>query len=57
MNAHAPIYLVPGIRGSAVPAAALGAVRLSLGRSTTREQIDRAAESLARAWRSVRQAG
>ena len=35
-------------------ATALGAVRLSLGRSTTREHVDRAAGVLARAWRSVR---
>ena len=35
-------------------ATALGAVRLSLGRSTTREHVDRAASVLARAWRSVR---
>jgi cysteine desulfurase len=33
---------------------ALGAVRLSLGRSTTREDIERAASELASAWRSVR---
>jgi cysteine desulfurase len=38
-------------------ATALAAVRLSLGRSTTREHTDRAASMLARAWRSVHQAG
>lgn len=36
---------------------ALGAVRLSLGRSTTREQVDRAAHALLRAWHTVQQAG
>jgi cysteine desulfurase len=36
-------------------AAALGAVRLSLGRSTAREHIDRAASALVRAWNSARQ--
>jgi cysteine desulfurase len=35
--------------------AALGAVRLSLGRSTTPADIERAASELARAWRRVRQ--
>ncbi|HPC83328.1 MAG TPA: cysteine desulfurase family protein [Thermoanaerobaculaceae bacterium] len=35
------------------PATALGAVRLSVGRSTTREQIDLAAHALLRAWRAV----
>lgn len=34
-------------------ATALGAVRLSLGRSTTRAQVDRAAHALLRAWRSA----
>jgi cysteine desulfurase len=34
--------------------AALGAVRLSLGRSTTEADIQRAASELARAWRQVR---
>jgi cysteine desulfurase len=34
---------------------ALGSVRLTLGRHTTREEVDRAAESLARAWRASRQ--
>ena len=38
-------------------AIALGAVRLSLGRSTTREDVDRAAAALARAWRSGRPDG
>ena len=31
---------------------ALGSVRLTLGRHTTRDDVDRAAEALARAWRS-----
>jgi len=31
---------------------ALGSVRLTLGRHTTREEVDRAAEALARAWQS-----
>jgi len=35
---------------------ALGAVRLSLGRSTTQADITTAASDLARAWRSVRSA-
>lgn len=35
------------------PERALGAVRLSLGRSTTEEQIERAAEALATAWRHL----
>jgi cysteine desulfurase len=34
--------------------AALGAVRLSLGRSTTRAEVERAACELTRAWRQVR---
>lgn len=38
-------------------ATALGAVRLSLGRSTTREQVDRAAHALLRAWHTVQGAG
>jgi cysteine desulfurase len=33
---------------------ALGSVRLTLGRQTTTEAVDRAAESLARAWRTSR---
>ena len=33
---------------------ALGAVRLSLGRATTREDIERAASELANAWRATR---
>jgi cysteine desulfurase len=33
---------------------ALGAIRLSLGRSTTREDVALAASELASAWRSVR---
>jgi len=36
--------------------AALGTVRLSLGRSTTREDIETAAQALATAWRALRQA-
>lgn len=35
---------------------ALGAVRLSVGRSTTRHDVERAASSLAAAWRRLRQA-
>ncbi len=35
------------------PGVALGAVRLSLGRSTTRHDVARAAQALARAWREV----
>jgi cysteine desulfurase len=35
-------------------AEAVGSVRLTLGRQTTREEVDRAAESLARAWRVSR---
>jgi cysteine desulfurase len=38
-------------------ATALGAVRLSLGRFTTREQIDKAAQALVSAWRSTRGIG
>jgi cysteine desulfurase len=33
------------------PSEALGSVRLTLGRGTTREDVDRAADALARAWR------
>ena len=36
------------------PEAALGAVRLSLGRDTAEAEIDRAAEALASAWRRLR---
>ena len=36
-------------------AEAVGSVRLTLGRQTTLEEVDRAAESLARAWRASRQ--
>jgi cysteine desulfurase len=36
-------------------AEAVGSVRLTLGRHTTLEEVDRAAESLARAWRASRQ--
>jgi cysteine desulfurase len=36
-----------------VPDAALGAVRLSLGRATTEEEIAAAASALAAAWRSL----
>ena len=35
------------------PAAALGAVRLSLGRATTRQDVEAAAARLAEAWRTV----
>jgi cysteine desulfurase len=37
------------------PSEALGSVRLTLGRNTTLGDVDRAAESLARAWRVARQ--
>ena len=36
-------------------AEAVGSVRLTLGRQTTLEEVDKAAESLARAWRASRQ--
>ena len=36
------------------PAEALGSVRLTLGRSTTVEDVDRAAETLARSWARLR---
>jgi len=39
------------------PRAALGAVRLSLGRTTTTEDIAAAAEALARAWRQLKGTG
>jgi cysteine desulfurase len=39
-----------------IPSAeAVGSVRLTLGRHTTREEVETAAASLARAWRSIRQ--
>jgi cysteine desulfurase len=45
------ILLALGIPGDA----ALGTVRLSLGRSTTRDDIESAATALAAAWRALRQ--
>ena len=36
------------------PARAAGAVRLSVGRGTTRDEVERAAEALAGAWRRIR---
>jgi cysteine desulfurase len=36
-------------------AEAVGSVRLTLGRDTTREEVDRAAKSLVRAWHACRQ--
>jgi cysteine desulfurase len=35
------------------PAEAVGSVRLTLGRSTTNEDVVRAADALARAWHSM----
>ncbi len=48
-----PVLLAMGIGA----ATALGAIRLSLGRATTREQIHRAARALVRAFREVGPAG
>jgi cysteine desulfurase len=45
------ILLALGIPGDA----ALGTVRLSLGRSTTRDDVESAATALAAAWRALRQ--
>jgi cysteine desulfurase len=45
-----PVLLAMGL----VPALALGAVRLSLGRGTTEAEVDLAAAALVRAWREVR---
>jgi cysteine desulfurase len=36
------------------PSEALGSVRLTLGRDTTRDEVDRATDSLARAWRATK---
>lgn len=44
-----PVLLAMGVDA----ATALGAIRLSLGRATTREQIHRAARALARAYREI----
>jgi cysteine desulfurase len=43
------VILAMGVR----PEDALGSVRLTLGRSTTAEQVWQAAEALARAWRRI----
>jgi cysteine desulfurase len=39
------------------PAEAIGTIRLTLGRRTTRDEVERAAEALARAWRQLSNGG
>jgi cysteine desulfurase len=39
------------------PAEAIGTVRLTLGRRTTLDEVERAAEALVRAWRQLSQTG
>ena len=50
-EAPSAVLLALGIE----PAAALGAVRLSLGRGTREDEVDVAADALAAAWRRMRQ--
>jgi len=48
-RAHSAVLLAMGLEAST----ALGAVRLSLGRGTTRKHVQEAARALVRAWKEV----